>query len=107
MFLIPFSDTLPVLMVAMASLAYGFSVITPALNSLISRRVGAADQGTVLGAARSVTTLARVVGPAWAGILFAGLGRHWPYFGGAIAMLLVLALAIALARRDRHEINRD
>ena len=107
MFLIPFSDTLPVLMIAVTSLAYGFSVITPALNSLISRRVGAADQGTVLGAARSVTTLARVVGPAWAGVLFAGFGRHWPYFGGAVAMLLVFALAIALARRDGRDVNRD
>jgi DHA1 family tetracycline resistance protein-like MFS transporter len=95
---------LPELLVAISALAYGFSVITPALNSLISRRVAATEQGTVLGTARSVTTLARVVGPAFAGVLFAGLGRHWPYFGGAVVMLAVLVLALALARRG--EVSR-
>jgi DHA1 family tetracycline resistance protein-like MFS transporter len=107
MFLIPFSATLPILLVAVSALAYGFSVITPALNSLISRRVGATEQGAVLGAARSVTTLARVVGPAWAGVLFAGLGRHWPYFGGAVVMAVVLFLAVVLVRHAAAEVNRD
>jgi DHA1 family tetracycline resistance protein-like MFS transporter len=107
MFLIPFSDTLPVLLIAVSALAYGFSVITPALNSLISRRVGAAEQGSVLGVARSATTFARVVGPAWAGVLFAGLGRHWPYFGGAVIMAVVLVLAVVLVRRAEDVVNRD
>ena len=96
--LIPFSTSLPVLLVAMAVLAYGFSVINPSLNSLISLGVGEDERGAVLGVARSATTLARVVGPAWAGLLFSILGKDWPYFAGAVVMLGVLVLGLKVAR---------
>lgn len=105
--LITLSGSLPVLLVAVTSLTYGFSVMTPSLNSIISRRVGAADQGAVLGMARSATTLARALGPLWAGFLFAAFGRHWPYYGGALLMIAVLALSLRLWRPDHGEVNRD
>ncbi|MCW8916722.1 MAG: MFS transporter [Magnetovibrio sp.] len=94
MFLIPFSTSLPLLLVAMVIVAYGFSVINPALNSLISLRTSSAEQGMMMGVARSATTMARVVGPAWAGIMFAQLGREWPYYGGMALMVLVAYLGI-------------
>lgn len=92
--LIPFADELWLLIVAMASATYGFSVVSPALNSAISLNAGDDEQGTVMGIARSVTTMSRVLGPAWAGALFGWLGRDWPYFIGAALMLLVLLLAV-------------
>lgn len=90
---IPFCTTVEALMAAMVVVAYGFSVITPSLNSLISLRTDSANQGTVMGTARATTTMARVVGPAWAGILFASLGRDWPYIGGTVVMVVVAWLA--------------
>ncbi len=98
--MIPLSDNLPVLIAAMVIMAYGFSVASPSLNSLISLQVSDEDQGGVMGVARSATTLARVVGPAWAGMLFAGLSPDWPYWGGAIIMLLVAALSFRAPKRD-------
>jgi DHA1 family tetracycline resistance protein-like MFS transporter len=91
--LIPFSSSLPYLLLAMTFLGIGFSVMSPSLNSLVSLQVGAEDQGGIMGINRSANTLARVLGPAWAGFLFATLGRDWPYFSGALLMGLVFLLA--------------
>jgi MFS transporter, DHA1 family, tetracycline resistance protein len=92
MLLVPFASSLPHLLVAMAAIAYGFSVINPSLNSLISLQVGAEDQGGVLGVSRSGSTLARVAGPVWAGFLFSAFGMDWPYFGGAAVMVLIIVI---------------
>jgi len=91
--LIPFSTTLPLLLVAMVIAGFGFSVLTPSLSSLISLQVGEQEQGGVIGIARSATTLARVAGPAFAGALFSLLGKDWPYFAGAIVMAVFVVLA--------------
>lgn len=94
MALIPFCDSVTALALAMVVVAYGFSIINPAFNSLISLRTDAAKQGQMMGVARSATTMARVLGPAWAGMLFALLGMDWPYYAGAVAMLAVAGLAL-------------
>ena len=99
MVLLPFSDTLPVLAASMILMAYGFSIINPSLNSLISLQVGKEEQGSVFGVSRSATTLARVVGPVWAGFLFATFGKDWPYFGGALVMVVVIILSLRILRR--------
>ncbi len=93
MALIPFCTTVPALVAAMMVVAYGFSVINPSLNSLISLLTESTAQGTVMGAARSATTMARVIGPMWAGFLFAGLSKNWPYWAGAVIMIFVAVLA--------------
>ena len=91
-FLIPFSSNLVVLLVAMTIAGYGFSIISPSLNSLISLQVGDHEQGSTMGVTRSASTMARFIGPAWAGMLFGVLGRDWPYFGGALVMVAVVIL---------------
>lgn len=94
MAMIPFSTSVEWLLAAMVVVAYGFSVINPSLNSLISLRTDASQQGQMMGVARSTTTLARVIGPAWAGMLFAMLGMNWPYYAGTVLMLVVAILAL-------------
>ncbi len=96
---LPFADTLAVLLPAMVFLVYGFSISSPSLNSLISRQSGEHEQGKVLGVARSASTLARVAGPAWAGFLFTALGKNWPFFGGAAVMIGVVLLGLRVRRR--------
>ncbi len=100
MLAIPFANSVAALLVAMAIIAYGFSVINPAMNSLISLQVGPEEQGGIMGVSRSATTLARVVGPIWAGMLFAVLGMDWPYFAGAAVMLIVVALSLWALNRE-------
>ena len=91
--LIPFSHQIAVLFVAMAILAIGFSIMTPTLNSLISLQAAAEEQGAIMGAARSATTLARVLGPLFAGLVFWVFGKDWPYWTGAVVMVFVAILA--------------
>tara|TARA_B100001142_G_C14093833_1_gene562364 strand:- start:221 stop:796 length:576 start_codon:yes stop_codon:yes gene_type:complete len=93
--LIPFSSNITILIIAMSIAGYGFSVISPALNSLISLQTGKEEMGEIMGVTRSASTMARFFGPAWAGFLFGTLGSDWPYFTGAMIMLIVLALGIS------------
>ena len=95
---VPLCTSLVPLLGAMTLLTYGFSVITPSLTSLISLHADQGSQGTVLGATRAASTFARVVGPAWAGFLFAGPGRHSPFFGAAAVMGIVTVISPRLLR---------
>ena len=84
--LIPFCTNVVMLVLAMSIAGYGFSVISPSLNSLISLQSSEDEQGGIMGVTRSASTMARFIGPAWAGLLSGGLGRDWPFFVGALVM---------------------
>jgi len=101
--LIPFSANLATLLVAMTIAGYGFSIISPALNSLISLQVDEENQGGIMGVTRSATTMGRVAGPALAGALFGFLGMDWPYIIGAALMAVVMILAAKSRARFPHE----
>ena len=90
--MIPFSSNVPVLVIAMIIAGYGFSIISPSLNSLISLQVGEHEQGSIMGVTRSASTMARFIGPAWAGFIFGALGPDWPYFAGVLIMVIVIFL---------------
>ena len=62
---LPLARDLPLLLSrSMSVLALGMGAMQPSLNSLISRRAGAEEQGEVMGVAQSVGSLSRVLGPA-------------------------------------------
>lgn len=96
MLTVPFAVTVPLLAAAMLVVAVGFSLMTPSLNSLVSLKVDAGVQGGIMGVTRSATTLARVLGPGWAGLLFEYLGKDWPFFAGAVIMAGVIMVAVTL-----------
>ena len=89
------SNQLPLLIVASAVEVTGFSLITPSVQSLISRRSDPAKQGGILGVSQGTSALARVVGPLIAVPLFFR-SPEWPYY--AAAAMMAAALAIFLAR---------
>ncbi|NQV55114.1 MAG: MFS transporter [Rhodospirillales bacterium] len=93
--LLPFSDGLALMIIALVITTYGFSVVSPALASQISLNAAEDVRGGVLGLGRSVSTLARAVGPVGAGYLFAFGGKDWPFFTGAMLMIVVLAVSYA------------
>ena len=94
MLAIPLAVKPALLWPAMLVVALGFSLMTPSLNSMVSLAVGAGVQGATMGVSRSATTLARVLGPGFAGLLFEFLGKDWPFFVGALIMGAVLAIAL-------------
>jgi DHA1 family tetracycline resistance protein-like MFS transporter len=93
---IPLAHDLPVLVVAVSCLALGMGAMQPSLNSLISRRAGAEEQGEVMGVAQSIASLSRVLGPLLAGALFAGLGRDAPFLAGMALVVVAAALGFGI-----------
>ncbi len=96
--LIPLSHSLPILLVAMACLAYGASLCSPSLSSLISLRAAGNSRGSMLGVSQSAASLARILGPAAAGALFTIGGRNLPFLAGGAVVALVLLVALGLRR---------
>jgi MFS transporter, DHA1 family, tetracycline resistance protein len=96
----PFAHHLPVFAAAVTGLALGMGLTQPAINSLISRRAGADEQGEVMGVSQSAASLSRVLGPLAAGYSFAAFGRNSPYFlaGALVAVTLLLALKLPRGR---------
>ena len=92
--LLPFTNNLPLLLITLVIIAYGFSISSPALNTLLSLNVPDEQQGSILGIGRSFSTLARAFGPAISGYLFAFIGKNWPFYIGAFLMLIVFLLAL-------------
>jgi DHA1 family tetracycline resistance protein-like MFS transporter len=73
LFVVPFvgpnAGGLVALLIGGGIFSLGNSLSTPALNSLASKSVGAAEQGSVLGVTQSAASLARAVGPSIAALL--------------------------------------
>jgi len=72
----PAAGGLAALLLGGGVFSLGNSLATPALTSLASKSVGAAQQGTVLGVTQSVASLARAVGPSIAALLIASSVAH-------------------------------
>jgi len=89
------------LLVVLALLSLGSGMSGPALQSLISRGTGRDDQGGVLGINQSISSLARVMGPVWAGFVFGRLGLAAPWLTGGVLMAFVCAAAVVILLEKR------
>ena len=96
---LPFSGSVWMALLPLTAISVGFGLQNPAMQSLISRAAPHNLQGGALGAAQSVASFARILGPAWGGAVFVSLGPDWPYFIGALALAPVLLIALPLVRR--------
>ena len=94
------SGTLPLLLVSLAVTVSGFALMTPALNSLISRRSDPAKQGSILGLAQSISALARIAGPVVGNRLFESQ-PSLPLWLAVGMMVLGLLLVLFAAGRGR------
>lgn len=90
MALVPFSSAVWLVFVNGGLVALGYGMCSPALNSLTSRNSPEERQGAVMGVLQSSQSMARVLGPAFAGVLFAHLGHHSPYIAAAVILVLVI-----------------
>ena len=81
------------------SVMSGAGMNTPSLSSLISQAVGADEQGGILGVSQSLSSLARVLGPAWGGLAFGQFGMASPYVTAAGLMAATFLASLMLLRR--------
>ena len=77
-------------------LAGGMGLLSPSINSLISRQAEVDEQGGILGVAQSASSLARAAAPPLAGLLFDASSRNAPYLVGAVLMALVVIVVFRL-----------
>jgi DHA1 family tetracycline resistance protein-like MFS transporter len=101
----------------------GNSLATPALTSLASKSVGAAEQGSVLGVTQSAASLARAVGPSITAVLIHSAIAHpgadyqshhmsdhslyVTFWTGAAIMFLAFLLAVYFARAHAAEFSEQ
>lgn len=79
----------------------GFAMITPSLNSLISRRSDPEKQGNILGVAQSASALSRIFGPL-IGLLLFYQEMSLPFWIATVMMCVVLGLVV-VAVRSGHD----
>ena len=75
---------------SMALIAFGLGLFMPTISTLIANIVSEQRRGWVLGVSQSVSSLARIIGPAMAGIFFELLGKNSPYIIGGLFLLTIL-----------------
>lgn len=95
---IPFARSFPWLVVALLILGIGSGLNNPTLNSLVSLSTEASVQGGVMGVNRSVSSLARILGPLWGGWSYGALGINWPYWTAGVFLLGAVAVGAPLWR---------
>ncbi len=100
---IAFAPSMGMLLMGLALLAVGFGGTLPSIVSLLSRVAPDQLQGSVLGVGQSVGSMARIIGPTLAGLVYDLQGIEWPYLGGAWVAGAALLVAFTLPRRGRAE----
>ncbi|MBA3945647.1 MAG: MFS transporter [Herpetosiphonaceae bacterium] len=86
----------PLLLLTVLPLGIGASVLTPTLNSLISRESPQRDFGWIIGLSQSAAALARVAGPLVCGPALQYLGTPAPLLIGAGCVVLAWVYAMRL-----------
>lgn len=94
-------DSFSLLLVAMTIEVVGFAFVNPSLQSLLSRRSREDEQGGILGLGQSISSLARILGPACAVPLFTYQAAA-PYYAASVSMV-VAVLLIAWVGRHGHD----
>lgn len=92
------------LMVASAVLVAGLAFVFPAVQSLISRRTSPTDQGGVLGAGESISSVARITG-VFFGVRVFKQAPGLPYWSSAVLMAMALGLVLAAVRAGRDWVH--
>jgi DHA1 family tetracycline resistance protein-like MFS transporter len=87
------------LLVTLALIVGGQGLASPALSSLISKVAGSRTQGEVLGVSQSLSSGARVIGPAAGGLIFSRFGAGAPYVTAALCAVGAVTLVAPLVSR--------
>jgi MFS family permease len=87
-----------VLGVALALLAMGQGLASPSITTLVVDAAGEQRRGEALGYQQSANALARIIGPAFAGLLFDRISTGTPYAVGAVFSVIAAVLFLTRGR---------
>lgn len=88
--------------IVMAIGACGMSLAMPNISAMISHAAPVDRQGAMLGLNMAAGSMARIVGPMVAGVLYSAVGPDWPFLVGAVLMVPAAMMAINAGRAVRR-----
>jgi MFS transporter, DHA1 family, tetracycline resistance protein len=94
--LMPFAPSMLLYCLIMAVLSLGAGINNPALTGLLSRSSEADEQGGIMGIAQSLSSLGRILGPAWGGYAFGSFGLRWPFLTGGLIMCIAFLMSFKI-----------
>lgn len=94
--ILAFAQTPAVVYAGLGVLGIGSGFANVGLSALVSLYSGAAEQGRALGIYRSLGSLARALGPLWAGLVFWWFHSERMYIVAAALMVVPLLVAVRL-----------
>ncbi len=94
--LVPLVYTVAILLIPLALSAVGRAIAQPSLGSITSLQAAAEHRGSVMGAFQSSAALARIFGPAAAGLLY-DQGQGNPYYLASALLVAALGLSVLIA----------
>lgn len=83
---------------AIALCGLGMGLAGPPLAGILSRTAPLESRGEVMGASQSMQSLGLVLGPIAAGVMYDHGGKGWPFWTGALCVLV--AMVIVMKIRD-------
>ena len=89
--------------VSLLAVGLGWGLLAPSLQSLVSRRALANEQGQVLGVNQSAGALARVIGPVAAGWAYGALGPGMGFVAGGLLIAAAAAWVRVMPGRENPE----
>lgn len=96
--IVPFTQSLAALVVATCLMGTGQALCNPALSAYISKIAPPTHRGAILGVSTSLNALARVIGPAAAGLAYDALRAPGALLSQAVVVTLGILLSIRLIR---------
>ncbi len=107
LFAMPFTASIPTLLLACAGIATGNSLLSPTLSGIASRNVDAEWQGRALGILQSAGSLARWIGPVLGGWLLTfdlekniAAYAQTPFWAASGLLLLTFLLCLRLPQKS-------
>jgi multidrug resistance protein len=94
--LLSMAHSLPVLLPAVLLFSFGNGLNHPSFSALLSRRAGPDHQGAVLGVAAAASSLGRIFGPMFGGLVYDRFGHGAPLLAGGALMALAFLVGFAL-----------
>lgn len=91
------------LMIAMVPASIGGGVLSPSINSLITRRTPPTEIGSTLGVSSSLVSLANTITPLLGGAMFQFFGTTAPFFIGGLMMAVLVGVALRHVRPTAEE----
>jgi DHA1 family tetracycline resistance protein-like MFS transporter len=96
---VPFVPSVALLLVPLSISSIGRGISQPAMMSIVSQTATPTTRGAVMGTFQSSASLARVVGPVIAGLLY-DVSLASPFILASVLMAAVFAIAAALPAPD-------